>query len=144
MKRYGEPVKLDISYTPRPGVYGVILHGRKALLTYQSEPEPEIQLPGGGIDPGESILQALHRECLEETGWTICIKHRLGAYQRFTYMPEYNLWAHKICHIYLCIPALKRHAPLESGHVTLWMDVKEAVDMLSNAGDRAFFQTALL
>lgn len=62
------------------------------LLTHQDAPEPEVQLPGGGIDPGESPVQALIREVYEETGWRISRPRRLGAYRRFTYMPEYDLW----------------------------------------------------
>lgn len=27
------------------------------------------ELPAGGIDPGETIMSAAHRECVEETGW---------------------------------------------------------------------------
>ena len=27
------------------------------------------EIPAGGIDPGETIAEAAHRECVEETGW---------------------------------------------------------------------------
>ena len=37
------------------------------LLTHQNAPEPEFQLPGGGIDPDEHPIKALHREVMEET-----------------------------------------------------------------------------
>ena len=102
MRRYEEPKRTDIKYTPRPGAYAVIALGRKLLLTYQDLETPEIQLPGGGIDPGETPVRALHREVYEETGYHITGLVRLGAYQRYTYIREYDLWAHKICHIYLC------------------------------------------
>ena len=107
MRRYGQSVRNDVNYRHRPGAYGVILHLDKILLTHQAWPEAELQLPGGGIDTGESAVQALHRECMEETGWKIQIDRRLGAYQRFTYMPDYGFWAQKICHIYLCRPVFK-------------------------------------
>lgn len=141
MRRYGSSVRADVRYQHRPSVYGVILHGDQIMLTYQSDPDPEIQLPGGGIDPGESALQALYRECLEETGWKIRIDRRLGAYQRYTYMNDYEFWAHKICHIYLCRPVLKHHEPLEPFHHVIWTDIEGALDMLTNEGDRDFVKT---
>lgn len=138
MRRYGENRRPDVKYIARPGAYGIIAQGRDLLLTLQVLKKAEMQLPGGGIDPGETPTQALHREVFEETGYRIIVQKRLGAYQRFSYMPEYDLWAHKICHIYLCRPALKICDPIEPNHSALWMDAIEAQPVLENAGDAAF------
>lgn len=138
MRRFGEAVDPTRCYRTRPGAYGVILDGPDMLITEQSGTRREYQLPGGGIDPGESPIPALHRECLEETGWTIQIHRRLGAFQRYCYMPEYDLWARKVCAIYLCRPALRRADPTEPGHRALWIPARDALDLLDNAGDRHF------
>lgn len=138
MRRYGDPVRPDRSYTTRPGAYGVIRLGADLLLTEQARPERELQLPGGGIDPGESPLVALHREVYEETGWTIQVLRRLGAFQRYAYMPEYDLWARKVCAIYLCRPVLRRGPAREPGHRPVWASIEVAAERLGNAGDRAF------
>jgi 8-oxo-dGTP diphosphatase len=143
MRRYGQSVRSDVYYKPRPGAYGIIVDGHRIMLTRESLEEVEIQLPGGGIDLGESALQALHRECLEETGWKVQIERRLGAYQRFTHMPEYGFWAQKICHIYLCRPVYKLHEPLEPFHTIVWFGFDEALDQLSNEGDRDFLAALL-
>lgn len=138
MKRYGTPPVNGVQYKDRHGAYGIILHGRDLLLTEQSAPFNEFQLPGGGIDPGENALQALHREAYEETGWSIAIERRLGAFVRYTYMPEYNLHARKICHIYLCRSVLRKSAPIEEGHTAVWMSPQTAAIQVGNPGDRAF------
>ena len=101
IKRVGETPRPDVSYSVRHGVYAILPRRGDLLVTLQQDPQPELQLPGGGIDPGESPLQALHREVMEETGWTIAGPRRLGAFRRFVYMPEYDLWAEKLCTIYI-------------------------------------------
>ena len=136
IRRYGEPVRPEQVYRYRPGVYAILARGRDVLVTFQEEPEPEFQLPGGGIDPGESVLTALHREVFEETGWSISRPRRLSVYRRFTYMPEYDLWAEKICHIYLARPVRRHGPPLEQGHTAHWMSPEEAAQHLTNDGDR--------
>lgn len=136
MKRYGEAVPPGQRYTPRPGAYAILIRDGDVLLTHQAEPEPEVQLPGGGIDPGESPIQALHREVFEETGWSIAAPRRLVAYRRFGYMPEYDLWAEKICTIYLARPVLRRGPPSEPGHTPIWTPLRDAVDLLASRGDR--------
>ncbi|MSU89533.1 NUDIX domain-containing protein [Rhodobacteraceae bacterium 2CG4] len=135
MRRFGTPPRPGIRYTDRPGAYGVIPGPGGLLLTGQTRPRVEIQLPGGGIDPGETPVQALLREAREETGWTIRVRRRLGVYQRFTWMPEYRLWARKICHIYLCAPGLRLGPPHEVGHRALWMPPGRAVRALGSDGD---------
>ena len=136
--RIGEPVRHDIGYRPRPGVYAILERAGQVLVTFQSEPNPEVQLPGGGIDPGESPIFALHREVREETGWAISGVRRLGAFRRFTYMVEYDLWAEKICQVYLARPTLRLSEPTDVGHVPIWTSPDRAAAMVENDGDRLF------
>jgi 8-oxo-dGTP diphosphatase len=138
IRRYGDTPQAGQRYRTRPGVYAILPLDGKLLLTYQGDPHFEIQLPGGGIDPGEHPLTALHREVFEETGWRIAAPRKLGTFRRFAYMPEYDMWAEKLCHIYLARP-VRPHGPAnEPGHMPLWMSPETAVAELYNEGDAAF------
>ena len=138
MKRYGDSPKRGQPYTLRPGAYAILPRDGQLLLTYQAAPHFEFQLPGGGIDPGESPIQALHREVFEETGWRIAKPLRLGAFRRFVFMPEYGIHAEKICHIYLARPIHPHGPPREAGHTAVWLNPREAKQQLANEGDVAF------
>lgn len=140
MRRFGEPPNPDRRYRHRPGVYAVLRRGDDVLLTHQAAPIPEFQLPGGGIDPGESPIAALHREVFEETGWRIGGARRLGAYRRFTYMPEYELWAEKLCTVYLARPVRPHGAPLEPSHAAVWTSVAAAATLVASSGDAEFLR----
>ena len=140
IRRFGEPVVAGKRYVMRPGAYAILPLGRNLLLTHQDEPTPEFQLPGGGVDAGESAIQALHREVFEETGWRIAAPRKIGVFRRFTYMPEYDLWAEKLCHIYTARPVRALGLPSEAGHMAVWMKPIEAVNRLANEGDRYFVE----
>ncbi|MES2970585.1 MAG: NUDIX hydrolase [Pseudomonadota bacterium] len=143
IRRYGEPVKAAQRYRRRAGVYAVLLSGNEVLTTHQAEPTPEFQLPGGGIDAGEHPIAALHREVLEETGWRIAISRQLGVFRRFTYMPEYDKWAEKVCTVYLARPVRCLCPPTEPGHTAVWMPATSALQLLGNDGDKAMLAAAL-
>ena len=143
IRRYGEPLRQGQRYRRRPGVYAILLDGGDLLATHQAEPVPEYQLPGGGIDPGEHPVAALHREVFEETGWRIAIDRRLGAFRRFTYIPEYDLWAEKLCSVYLARPVRRLGPPSEAGHQAVWMPVEAGLELLGNPGDRAMLARAM-
>lgn len=140
--RFGEPVKRGQRYSLRPGAYAVLRLGARVLVTLQDGAPPEFQLPGGGIDPGESPLRALHREVYEETGWSIAQPVRIGAFRRFTYMPEYDRWAEKLCTIYSARPVRRLGPPPEAGHRAVWMPMAQAARLLANEGDRHFLLCA--
>ncbi len=143
IRRYGEAPETGRRYTRRPGVYAILLDGDHILATHQASPLPEFQLPGGGIDRGEHPIAALHREVYEETGWKISVTRRLGAFRRFTYMPEYDLWAEKVCTVYLARPVLRLGPPSEAGHTAIWLPVDQALQHLANPGDRAMLARVL-
>ncbi len=142
-RRYGEVPRNGQRYTFRRGVYAILERNGQLLITHQLDPEPEFQLPGGGIDPGEPPIVALHREVMEETGWKMADPIRLGAFRRFTYMPEYDLWAEKMCVVYLARPTLQVCPPTEPGHTAHWVDPYDAVQSLGNPGDRAMLVNLL-
>ncbi|SFB05099.1 8-oxo-dGTP diphosphatase [Poseidonocella pacifica] len=143
IRRYGRAAQPGRRYVARPGVYAVLERNGRVLLTWQDAPHREFQLPGGGIDPGEHPVAALHREIYEETGWHVGPALRLGAFRRFAYMPEYDLWAEKICTIYRARPVMRMGPPTEPGHKAVWLRPEAAAERLSNSGDRAFLRQAL-
>lgn len=136
--RVGRSPEPGRRYRARPGVYAVLPKGDSVLMTIQAVPDREVQLPGGGIDPGEHPLPALHREVMEETGWHIAAPRRLGAFRRFVFMAEYGFHAEKICHVYLARPVRRVAEPSEPGHHAAWLPLDMAVTMAGNPGDASF------
>ncbi len=140
IRRFGQSPRSDQTYRLRPGAYAILPRDQKLLLTRQSAPVVDIQLPGGGIDPGESAIIALHREVYEETGYKISSPRHFGTFRRFVFMPEYDFWAEKICHIFIARPTICMGAPLEPFHTALWMTHDQAISTLGNAGDKHFVE----
>jgi len=141
--RFGPAPCHDRRYEHRAGVYAILPRDGAVLLTHQALPDDEIQLPGGGIDPGESPIRALHREVFEETGWRIAAPRRFGAFRRFVFMPDYGKWAEKLCIIYVARPVRALGPPAESGHTALWAGAETAARVLGNSGDRHFLKAYL-
>lgn len=140
---YGFPPNPQQSYRRRPGAYGVLVRDGRILLTFQQSPEPEFQLPGGGIDPGENAIRALHREIAEETGWTITTPRLVGSYRRFCFMPDYEMFAEKICSVWLARPVRRLGPPSEPGHSAHWLEAGQAIGRLADPGSREMLRRAL-
>jgi mutator protein MutT len=70
----------------RIGVYGIVKEGKNILfITQISGPFAGLlDLPGGGIELGETPLEALHREFREEIGMDFCNASPLGNYSTVT------------------------------------------------------------
>lgn len=64
MERNDMPAKITVA------VGGVVVKGQEVLLVRRSAAgrEGEWQIPGGFVDPGESLVASVRREILEETG----------------------------------------------------------------------------
>lgn len=135
--RFGQPPEPGRRYRARPGAYALLVREGRALLTLQTRPEPDLQLPGGGIDPGESPLAALHREVFEETGWSIAAPRRIGAYRRFAWLPDYGYHAEKICTVWLARPVRRLGPPTEPDHLPLWLPLGDLPDAVTEPGSRA-------
>lgn len=92
------------------------------------------KLPGGGVEPGESLEDTLHRELREEVGCAVRIVRELGC------VIEYHTEEHRI-HISYCFvadidgaigtPVLEADE-IEAGLTTLWLTPEETIAHLTN------------
>jgi 8-oxo-dGTP pyrophosphatase MutT (NUDIX family) len=64
-----------------------VIHGDQVLLTKREDFEVW-ELPGGGVEEGESLAQAAIRETKEETGLDVELTRLVGAYSRLGYLPD--------------------------------------------------------
>jgi 8-oxo-dGTP diphosphatase len=53
-------------------------------------------------------------------------------------MPEYDLWAEKVCHVYIGRPARQVGPPTEAHHTAIWAAPAVAAEIVGNDGDRHF------
>ena len=143
MKQFGEKVNYKIKYQRRVGAYGIILQKNDLILTEQITKENgiELQLPGGGTNENESLICALYREVLEETGWGIKVLEKERIFQRFTYMPEYKIWTYKICHIYRCVATMRKTEHLEKKSSLCDYEQKKTLEKVVDTGSKILFKT---
>lgn len=124
---FGE--KIDgIEYRDRTGAYGVV-EDRQGRAVIVRTPTGYF-LIGGGIEPGEDDEDALRREFLEETGYTIAIKESIGASTGYYYSDDFAQYMHGTGHFYR-VELLERAAePIEKDHTLVYLEKIECVSLL--------------
>lgn len=69
-------------YLPDVTVAALVLHeGRLLMVEEDVRGAVVINQPAGHLEPGEPLADAMVRECLEETGWTVEPTGLVGIYQ---------------------------------------------------------------
>jgi 8-oxo-dGTP pyrophosphatase MutT (NUDIX family) len=80
----------------RPSVSAVIFDGRGRLLLQQRSDGGQWGLPGGSVEIGESVHDAVIREVREETGLRVTVLRLVGVYSEPTLQvvryPDGNVW----------------------------------------------------
>ena len=113
--------KENAPYWDRPGVYLIPRRGNQVGI---------IQTPkgyffiGGGIEQGETHEACLVRECLEETGWTVCIGAKLCSAETYTTHATLGLF-HPIQTYYTGSLESQVAQPTEPDHTLLWMNYEQ-------------------
>lgn len=78
---------MGFNTTYRFSVHAAIFNDRnEVLLLKQTYSDKRWGLPGGGVEVGETIYQAIIRECLEELG----VKVEIQAFTGLYYHKEFN------------------------------------------------------
>jgi 8-oxo-dGTP pyrophosphatase MutT (NUDIX family) len=80
----------------RPSVSAVIFDRRRRLLLQQRSDGGQWGLPGGSVEIGESVTDAVAREVREETGLIVAPRRLVGVYSdpslQVVRYPDGNVW----------------------------------------------------
>lgn len=91
-------------------------------------------LPGGTIEPGETIEQALHREIKEEVGCEITIRTELGSVKEYRneteFIKESFAYVADVASEFRTITLTQDE--VEKGLQLKWMNLDEAIDTIES------------
>lgn len=118
----------------RVAVRGVIVRGRNLLMIHSTN-VGDYKFPGGGVEAGETHLQALTREVREESGMSVtCIGLELGAVIEYDHPleKEYDVFQ-MTSHYYPC--AVRDGTGIQTlddyerdlGFKPAWIDIEEVI-----------------
>jgi len=114
---------------PEPTVSAVILNPERKLLLCRSHKwEDKYVIPGGHIEWGEKMEEALKREILEETGLQIHDIRLIGL-QESIFSEKYHSRKHFIFIDYLCRSDSAEVRLNDEAESYLWIDPQECKDL---------------
>lgn len=129
---FGERAE-GICYTMRPGGFGVITQSDKRVAVDVTP--AGMYLPGGGQEPGESAVAALHREVREACGLTVQILSPIGVADELVFVEqEYQHFCTR-CSFYAAI-VVAISPVAETDHRLAWLEPNQAIEQLSHASQR--------
>jgi 8-oxo-dGTP diphosphatase len=126
--QFGQP-QPGVDHPDRPAAFAVIERdGRIALVEVERPWGLALDLPGGGIDPGESALQAAVRECGEEAGLAVSLEPEPFVRADHYFLHNDGVVRNTRGSFFAGrVAAEAPHLKIEDDHTLVWRDPQSAV-----------------
>lgn len=124
---FGEKLEGE-EYKTREGVYALI-QGDSGHIVLVGRVDSDLhELPGGGLEGGESHEEGLLRELREELGWSIKIGAYLGKGVQYTRMSPRGRFYKLEGHFYTAEKLREINGKIEEDHEERWLTIDEAIN----------------
>ncbi len=126
--------KEGITYKKRKAVRAVVFDAENRIALLNVAQHEYHKLPGGGVEEGEDLMEALNREVLEEIGCNVEIISEVGRIIEFR--DEFEQEQESLC--YLAKNTGDKGSPdftqeeASQGFNILWVTLNEAIKLLNN------------
>ncbi|HIH50483.1 MAG: NUDIX domain-containing protein [Candidatus Micrarchaeaceae archaeon] len=144
-KRTTRKIDSGITSYYRAAARAVIFNSRKEIVLQHAKRYGYYKLPGGGIESGETVLEALHREVMEEAGCKITVKKPIGLIIEH----KNRFRVTQISYCYLAkLKGKQGKTHLEEdekqeGFEPEWWDIRKAVNLIKT-GSNNVYQTRFI
>lgn len=125
------PRKEGVEYKYRECCYGLCSQNGKVLLVY-SEKDKNYSVPGGGMERGETLIDALKREMKEEAGYELdSSKHVLDILTRGR--NSSGIYIERLAHMFLIqVNEDSKQTPTEDWHKVVFVTKEEAIELVAS------------
>lgn len=111
-------IKENVEYLDREGAYLIPCRGNQVGVVQTPK---GYFFPGGGLEGGESHLDCLKRECIEEVGCLPCVAGKLCSAEAYLEHPLLGYF-HPIQTYYTGKLRDREFTPSETDHTLCWME----------------------
>jgi ADP-ribose pyrophosphatase YjhB (NUDIX family) len=136
----GDNEKLGGEYTLRKSARVILLNSKNEIATQYLKNQTYHKLPGGGINVGESVEQALKREVLEEVGCDCEIVNEIG--MTIEYRNIHSLIHISYCYVAKVIGEIGdsqyEQGEIADGQVTLWLAPSQVLEKMKSDRPKEF------
>ena len=137
MKYVGEKEE-NIEYKKRPGAYAIVVEKNSDKVGIVTNGKDYFYL-GGGIEEGETNLQALARELIEEAGSTLKNIKEFESVGDYIYDEEKGYFD-VIANVYIAEFDKKITEPIEKDHFVIWVNPEEYADRMCRPWQKYIMQ----
>ncbi len=138
----GHALKDGVEYFFRECCYGLAEKDGKLMLVY-SEKDKNYSVPGGGMEEGETPIEAIQREFLEETGYSIKqVKHFIDVHS--SGRNNKGVYVEQFSHVFkVVIDEESKVEPLENWHKANFYTIEEVKSLVKSYWQTQFFNKFL-
>lgn len=119
-------------YADRPAAFGILQREGKIALVHivKTDGASWHDLPGGGVDPGETPEQGVVREFGEEAGLAVATRSSFGVADQFFINTEGLAWNNRSVFFSLDLLAEAPALKVEDDHTLMWFEPEAAIRIL--------------
>ena len=120
------------TYVDRPAAFGIVEQGGKVALVHIVKPDGASwhDLPGGGVDEGETPEQGVVREFGEEAGLKVAVRTPFAVADQFFVNTEGEAWNNRGTFFTLDVEAERPDLKVEDDHTLVWLEPLAAIKAL--------------
>jgi 8-oxo-dGTP diphosphatase len=145
-KDFGFDTPAPTVYRERTAARAIVFDKDNNIALLHATRDNYHKLPGGGIEGGEDIMDALKREVMEEIGCEIANIKELGIIEEYRNQDS----LHQLSHCFIAELSGEKGKPkltqseIDEGFEPVWLLIEDAIKIINNENIKKFYRAQFM